>query len=250
MKRLRCPVAAVLVGAMFLGASGNGVAAGAIAEGDAIVRDLSLEVPATTPGPGSVFAVFLSGDGGWAELDREVSARLEKAGVPVVGWNSRAYYWKRRTPEEASQALGRVIEHIEREWRRSRVVLVGYSRGADVLPFLVDRLPPQESAALAAVVLLGPGRRIDFQFHLTDYLGAPNARTSLPVVPEIERLTGTHAHVLAVCGRDDALAPFTELRAIENLRVEAVAGDHHFAKDYAGLARLILEFGGLDREGS
>jgi len=46
------------------------------------------EVP-VTGGPGrSQFAVMFSGDGGWALLDRAVTAELAKNGLPTVGWDS------------------------------------------------------------------------------------------------------------------------------------------------------------------
>jgi len=52
------------------------------------------------PAPGESFAILATGDGGWAELDRELAHRLAAADLPVVGWNSRAYYWTRRTPRK------------------------------------------------------------------------------------------------------------------------------------------------------
>jgi type IV secretory pathway VirJ component len=51
------------------------------------LADLPLiEVPAT--GTGDLFAILLSGDGGWAGLDKEVAAALSERGVPVVGVDS------------------------------------------------------------------------------------------------------------------------------------------------------------------
>ena len=46
-------------------------------------------------------AVFYSGDGGWAGLDKAVSAQLAAAGVTVIGVNSRGYFWQKRSPDEA-----------------------------------------------------------------------------------------------------------------------------------------------------
>lgn len=44
------------------------------------------------------FAIFFSGDGGWATLDAETSKRLAAAGVPVVGVSSLRYFWRERSP--------------------------------------------------------------------------------------------------------------------------------------------------------
>jgi len=43
-------------------------------------------------------------------------------------------------------------------WNRDRFVLIGYSLGADVLPFLASRLPRGQLDRVSALVLLGwPG---------------------------------------------------------------------------------------------
>ena len=52
------------------------------------VADLSLvEVPATSASRNTM-VVLLTGDGGWADMDKTIAARLAAAGVPVVGWSS------------------------------------------------------------------------------------------------------------------------------------------------------------------
>lgn len=222
------------------------LASGAVAvsplPGEPRKLDETLRVPAEAPGPGAAFAVFLSGDGGWAELDREVARRLAAADVPVVGWDSRAYYWTRRTPEEASADLARVLARFRQEWSRPNAILIGYSRGADVLPFLVSRLPADERPQVLAVALLGPSQAIDFEFHLSDYLSdkpAPNARL---VVPEVTKLRTWP--LLVIFGEkdgDSCVADFPR----DLGRIELVPGDHHFGRDYDRLSRLILESAGI-----
>lgn len=206
----------------------------------ALVDELALVVPEVAPPPGDVFAIFISGDGGWAELDREVSRRLATAEVPVVGWNSRAYYWKRRTPDEAANDLARVIRHFTAAWQRTRVVLIGYSRGADVAPFLVNRLPDDARRQLALVALLGPGRAIAFEFHVSDWLHEPDPKTALPVPAEIAALAARFQPLLVVYGDKEKNSPALELAAAHIASVLALPGDHHFGRDYDALARAIL----------
>jgi type IV secretory pathway VirJ component len=202
----------------------------------------TLELPVQAPAAGATFAIFITGDGGWAALDREVSARLAKADVPVVGWNARAYFWTRRTPEEATADLGRIIRRFRTEWKRNRVIVVGYSRGADVLPFLVSRLAPEERAALQLVALLGPGRTIDFEFHLTDFFREPDPKTAHAVPPEVAKLRGLP--LLIIHGDKDEESAAGEI-APDLGRFEKVPGDHHFARDYDKLAGLILDAAGV-----
>ena len=105
-----------------------------------------------------LLAVMLSGDGGWAGLDREVAAVLAQSGVAVVGWDSLRYFWKARAPDTAALDLARIIRHYTQKWAKSRVIAVGYSLGADTMPFMVNRLPPDARGKLALIALLAPGQ--------------------------------------------------------------------------------------------
>jgi type IV secretory pathway VirJ component len=159
-----------------------------------------IEAPARTPGGGDVLVVLLSADGGWARLDREVAAHLSAAGVPVVGWNSLAYYAHRRTPAQAAGALASILRHYLPRWGRSRTVLVGYSFGADVLPLLVNRLPPDLKSRVAGVALLGFSADAELQFHVQDWMLRVSG-PSYATLPEVRRLRDLP--ILCVHGRGD-----------------------------------------------
>lgn len=213
-------------------------AAGGTAGGAAEVKDLPLvEVPARegTGGPGDAMAVVLSGDGGWAGLDREVAGALSERGTPVVGLNSLQYFWSARDPEGASRDLARILRHYLEVWKRHEALLVGYSQGADVLPFLVSRLPAGLRERVGLVALLGPSRTASFEFHLSDWLGGSD--TGKPVLPEVKKLAGLS--LLCVYGKseDDSLCP--EIVPSLGKTVE-LAGGHHFGGGYRAVADLIL----------
>ena len=77
----------------------------------AAIADLPLiEVPAQGA-PAERIAVILTGDGGWAGLDIAVADQLAKRGIAVVGLSSVKYFWQTRKPEEAADALARIIGH-------------------------------------------------------------------------------------------------------------------------------------------
>jgi type IV secretory pathway VirJ component len=154
------------------------------------VADLPLvELPATGAVARPELAVILSGDGGWAGLDKEVGGALAARGIPVVGWSSLQYYWHARTPEEAAHDLERTLRHYLAAWGRERAVLVGYSFGADVLPFLVQRLPADLRQRIAEVALLSPSTTAQFEFHVVEWIGH-DAADALPTAPAIASLAG------------------------------------------------------------
>jgi len=202
------------------------------------VKDLPLvEVSATGP-PGDTLAVILSGDGGWASIDRDLGNTLAGQGVAVVGLNSLKYFWTRRTPEEATKDLERILRYYLAAWNKSKVLLIGYSRGADVLPFMANRLPRDILARVQMVALLGPSHAVDFQFHLTDWLGDSPAKTARPVLPEVEKLKGTK--VLCFYGDEERDTLCKDL-APSLATVIRLKGGHHFDGDYQALAATILQ---------
>jgi type IV secretory pathway VirJ component len=198
------------------------------------VDDLPLvEVPARQPS-GDLLAVIVSGDGGWASIDREVAEDLARHGVPVVGLNSLQYFWNARTPEGAAADLQRIARHYLAAWGRRELLLVGYSLGADVLPFMANRLPPDLLGRVRLVVLLGPGRRTSFEFHLSDWLGS--GAGDRPVLPEVQKLRGKPLLCLYGQAETDSLCP-----EIDGLgKAVSFQGSHHFGGDYASLAERIL----------
>jgi type IV secretory pathway VirJ component len=192
-----------------------------------------VEVPAG--GAGTRFAVLLSGDGGWASIDKHLAAGLAKAGVPVAGIDSLRYFWTARTPDAIAADLDRVIRYYASRWKRSEVILIGYSQGADVLPFAFNRLPPPTRASVRLSALLGPGPKAAFEFHVTNWIGGQGHH---PVAPELRKMPP--AGTLCVYGADehDSLCPQL---APGEARVLALPGGHHLGGDYDALAARILE---------
>jgi type IV secretory pathway VirJ component len=200
------------------------------------VEDLGLvEVPASSGAERSSMVVVLTGDGGWADIDKSMAAGLAAAGVPVVGWSSLRYYWTPRTPEAAAGDLARIIEHYSASWKKERVLLVGYSFGADVLPFLVNRLPAQALARIRSVSLLGLSDTAAFEFHVSSWLGG-GGDTRHPTVPEVARMT---VPVTCVHGTDERDSACLALKG-PHVQILPVGSGHHFGGNYGRLVELIL----------
>jgi type IV secretory pathway VirJ component len=200
------------------------------------VADLSpIEVRASGSGNADAMVGLLTGDGGWADLDKHVAAGLSAHGIPVVAWSSLEYYWTPRTPAAAAADLGRIVDHYTTAWRRSRVFIVGYSFGADVAPFLVNRLPQSARAHIAGLALLGPSPTASFEFHVSEWLGGrEDAR--YPTRPEVER---TLLPVTCVRGSDELDSVCRTINSA-HVRVAAVGNGHHFGGEYAQLVELIV----------
>jgi len=201
------------------------------------VRHLPLvEVPAKGAAQ-PVFAVLLSGDGGWAGLDADVADALAARGIAVIGFDSLRYFWTARTPDGLARDLDRVIRSYAARLHTQQVLLVGYSQGADVLPFALNRLPAETRARVAHTVLMGLGTKASFEFHVGNWLSAGDD-DALPIAPEIARLTA--AQTLCIEGEGDSDASCARL-APGHVTPRTLPGGHHFGGDYARLADVILE---------
>lgn len=204
------------------------------------------EVPAVGAKAG-VFAIFLSGDGGWADLDKSISAALARAGVPVVGINSRAYLKSaRRTPDGLAADITRIAGQYQTKWGIDTLALIGYSRGAVLVPFAAARLDSALKARLRLIAMLGLQERAGFTFHFTDLLSKHSPKDGLPVLPELERLRGIP--MLCVYGRDEEESL---CRSVDSALVKRLVrdGGHHFDGDYGAIAQTIIDQLRLTRPG-
>lgn len=204
---------------------------------DAPVADLPLiEVPATAPET-DVFAVVLSGDGGWTSLDKDVGGALAARGYPVVGLNSLQYFWKARTPDSSARDLERILVHYLSAWRKRRAILIGYSYGADVLPFMANRLPPELLAKVPLTALIGLSRTVAFEFHVTEWLG-DSSSNDLPVLPEVRKLKGARILCLYGEGEKDSLCRDLDPGLAKLI---SLPGSHHFGGNYNAVVDVILK---------
>jgi type IV secretory pathway VirJ component len=200
------------------------------------ISDLPLEeVPAS--GAGQEFALLLTGDGGWAGLDQELAARLAADGVPTVALNSLKYFWTQRTPGETTQDVVRVLRHYLAAWHARRVLLIGYSFGADVLPFVVNRLPPDLRARVASVSLLGIDAHASFEVHVAEWVGGDEGGP--PTRPELAELKAVPVLCIYGEGETDSICPQLPPGAVVR---EQIGTGHHFSGEYARLAERILSF--------
>ena len=159
-----------------------------------------VEQPAAL-GPDSTLAVVLSGDGGWASGDRAMAAELVRQDIGVVGLKVPSYLHSRKTPEVAAAALAGLLRYYTSAWHARRVLLIGYSHGANILPFMVSRLPAELRRRIDLVALLGLEPRASFEFHLADMVADVVRDDALPVLPELEKLAGMP--LLCVMGDGD-----------------------------------------------
>jgi type IV secretory pathway VirJ component len=201
------------------------------------ISDLPLiEVPAARQSTGTI-AIFLSGDGGWASIDKQIAQVFAQHGIGVVGVNSRAYLATRKSPEQAALDVSQIARAYLTKWSATRLVLIGYSRGAAMAPFVATRLPADLKGQLALIAMLGLEQNMNFQFHWTDIVRDTHRPDDVAVPPELVRLRGTP--MVCVYGTEERDSPCRG--ADPTLITQMVRqGDHHFDGDYRALGELLV----------
>lgn len=203
--------------------------------------DLPLhEVPARGA-PSHTVAVMLSGDGGWAAIDKEIADSLAAHGIAVVGLDSRSYLSTQRDPDGASKDLAWIARHYLSKYGADSLILVGYSHGADVLPFMTSRLPPDLLRRVRVMALLGAAPNATFKFHLIDLISNKKRKDDLMTVPEIEKLATAGVRVLCIYGADESESACRSVASVHGVTVVPMPGGHHFDKEYGVIATHLLD---------
>lgn len=189
------------------------------------VSDLPVSFIASKGVSRPVTAVLMTGDGGWADLVSKLADRLAESGMAVVGFNSRAWLSSPRTPEETARAIVRAIDASRGVWPSDRIVLVGYSRGADFAPFVASRLPERLRDQLEGVAMFGLAPMASFEFHWSDLVKDTRRSTDVAILPELEKLRAVR--MVCVYGSEE---PSSGCRDAPTglLTKDERSGGHHF----------------------
>lgn len=182
-------------------------------------------------------AILISGDGGWAQMDKQLAYQFGQQGIPTLGLNSLRYFWFARTRSEISLALKAMLEQAEQTWPQREFILIGFSRGANVLPFMVEGLPEVWRPRVARIALLSPAQATSLEFRVRDWWTNRPPPDALPLLPVLEKLQSFD--LLCLYGQEDEEALCPEL---ENglAKVIAFPGGHHLDSEYTRVARDIL----------
>jgi len=194
--------------------------------------------PPNRPDPKGL-AVIYAGDGGWRDLDKSVAGYFQQEGYGVVGVDTLRYFWNEKTPRELGDDLEAIVGRYGPEWKAKRILLAGYSFGADVIPFAWQRISRQVRDQVGLIALLGLSKTADFEVSVAGWLGVGSGEhdvlkpsASLPM-----------DRVMCVYGKEELEEKDNDVACATDVfppsaRLE-LPGGHHFDEDYAALAKRI-----------
>ena len=202
------------------------------------VKGLPVRYASPKGKPSHYTAVLMTGDGGFASLVSKLADGLSDAGVGVVLFNSREWLSPAKTPDQSATAVVRAIRAGMAKFGADSIIIVGYSRGADMAPFVANRLPADLRAVLGGIAMFGLATTANFEFHLVDLVKDTQRDSDIPIMPELRKLQGVP--MVCVYGSDEKSSG---CRGIPEtlMHSDMRDGGHHFDGADKSLASVVLK---------
>ena len=179
---------------------------------------------------------YISGDGGLNKFSSGLCEALNKKGYDVCALNAKSYFYDKKTPEQTTSDIANYLSQKLKERTSRQIVMIGYSFGADVLPFVLARLPKNMLDQTRVSFLMAPSGSTDFEIHWSDIFGG-NAKRSMDVVSEINKLE--NAKLVIISASDDGYLDVRKI-TLKKYTHEVLPGGHHFDGDTDEIVKVII----------
>jgi type IV secretory pathway VirJ component len=180
---------------------------------------------------------YITGDGGFNTFSTSLCESLNKNGYDVFSLNAKSYFWDRKTPEQSATDINNYLIKKLAGRKNQQVALIGYSFGADVLPFIENRLSKNMYENVIASFFMAISGSTDFEIHWSDIFGG-NRKRSMDVAAEMNKLSGKN--IVIINGSDDA-SPVLNKISLKSYTHEVLPGGHHFEGGTEEITRVILK---------
>jgi type IV secretory pathway VirJ component len=158
---------------------------------------------------------------------------LNKKGYAILALDAKDYFWHKKEPQQFANAMNQAIAAYLKNKKRNSFVVLGYSFGADVSPFLATRLTSSLFAKCKNVIMLSPSTNTDFEIKVLDMLGWGSSKGK-NVVNEVNKVT---TPVILFFGSDENDFPVNEVTIKK--QVVVMEGGHHYDNNVDDLANKI-----------
>jgi len=180
--------------------------------------------------------VYLSGDGGENSFSKSFMQQINSKGLPAVLFNSQKYFWSKKTPQQTAADVEKVVQFYRNQWKARKVIIIGYSFGADVTPFIVTRLSKDLNASLTNIVLMSPSNTTDFEVHVSGLFGKGTTNGS-NIPAEINKIA--QKPVLILQGEDESEK--MDAKALKvNYKLLTLKGGHRYNSNTSDVVNTIF----------
>lgn len=192
--------------------------------------------PAKVNDPQKPLVIYLSGDGGENSFSKSLLQQVNDKGYAAVLFNSQKYFWSKKTPEQTASDVEKVITYYRTQWKAQRIIILGYSFGADVAPFVATRLSKDTYASVKDIVLLSPSNATDFEVHVSQLFGKSKS-VGRSVPDEINRII--QKPLLIIQGEDETEKIEPKMLKVSN-RLITLKGGHRYDRNTSEVINAIF----------
>lgn len=186
--------------------------------------------------------LMITGDGGWKDFDPRLANQFVQQKTPVVALNALHYFWTKKTPAQTTTVVEDLLNKYMQQWNKKSFILVGFSFGADVLPFVINRLPESVMEHCKGVALFSPGLSTDFEIHISQML-SEHYQWKYKVVPEMESMKSVK--LLCFFGDEEHEFP-VKILSKPDWQLIYLKGGHHYEKNTDNIAKIVLDRLGIE----
>ncbi len=179
---------------------------------------------------------YISGDGGMNKFSTSLCEALHNKGFDVSALNARTYFWDKKTPEKTATDVTVFLAQKMVGRKNQQIVMIGYSFGADVLPFILKGISKNIDDKILVSFLMASSGNTDFEIHWADIFGG-NTKRRLDVVAEINKLTDEK--IVIISASDDKTLAVNNI-TLKRFTHEVLPGGHHFDGDTQEIVKVIL----------
>ena len=194
--------------------------------------------------PGKPVVLIVSGEGGWRAFDDQLASWLASAGYWVGGMDCLKYFWKPQDDRGALAAdvtrFADALKRVSSSPAETRVVLAGFSFGADLAPWIAGA--ENRDPRIAALVLIGPDLTGSLEARVIEILGfATTAHTfdTSKALDDVRSIPVLFVHG----GKDEGSAAPALAAAFTGRKTLSVVpgATHHFAGHEDELKRAVVD---------
>lgn len=182
------------------------------------------------------FILYLSGDGGLNKFSTELCKSLNAKGYEIACVDSRSYFWKKKTPQQAAGDISAYLTKKITSRNNQKFIFMGYSFGAEILPFVINRFPETLKQNLISSISLDISTHTDFEIHLSEILGG-SSKSGLNVLDEVNKMGNVKFSIIQ--NADESDFPMKNVK-IKNFKSFSLEGNHHFDGNVSNVASLII----------
>lgn len=204
-----------------------------------VIAHLPLVFLKGSDAPTKPLALLISGDGGWTDFDNSIAETLVQNGISCIGFDTQKYFWEPKSPDATAKDVVLALEYYMLHLKKSKIIMLGYSFGADVIPFITNRLPQELKSKVLLTAMLSPDDNTDFEVTLSSMLDI-SSEGKYNVINEVRKInTGKK---LCIFGKDEDAEELEKSFKLSGADILSVNGGHHYDDNFGLIVSSVLKY--------